>query len=330
MLRFLAPRSILPAVRDATLGVLVAVTALNLALPLVHGAPAGWFWIDLRVLPPALATGVLLAFVLSVTGAVIFRHSIVDGLARGLCGVLALACLKDTVTVLRLILGDLSGGWPVPASLLFTCVLAAWALRPAHRASRGARLARLALAPGLALAGILCVALLFGSTDYRRPADAIVTFGAKVHADGTPSMPLFDRTRSAVALYQQGLANRLIFSGAKSAQAPISEPVAMRRIALDMGVPEEAILLDEAGTNTLASIRNVAVLGEEHGIEHWLMVSHGYHLARIKLFSERHGLDTATVPADETRWMRRYPFFLAREVAALLWWYPSGATFGCD
>lgn len=52
-----------------------------------------------------------------------------------------------------------------------------------------------------------------GRTDYRRPADVIVVFGCLVRADGTPLMPLADRVRTGVELYQAGLANRLIFSG---------------------------------------------------------------------------------------------------------------------
>ena len=45
----------------------------------------------------------------------------------------------------------------------------------------------------------------YGNTDYRRPADAILTFGCRAFADGTASVPLRDRTLTAC----QALSSRL-------------------------------------------------------------------------------------------------------------------------
>jgi len=64
---------------------------------------------------------------------------------------------------------------------------------------------------GIAIAFVLCAVIFpvaqmicFGLTDYRRPADAIVVFGAGISPDGTPSLALCDRVRTGCLLYKQG------------------------------------------------------------------------------------------------------------------------------
>ena len=52
-----------------------------------------------------------------------------------------------------------------------------------------------------------------------------------------------------------------------------------------------------------------------------LVVSHFYHLPRIKLTYQRDGLEVYTVPARETYLLRQTPYNMAREVAALWVYY---------
>ena len=149
-------------------------------------------------------------------------------------------------------------------------------------------------------------------------------FGAKVCADGRPSLALSDRTRTACRLYQQGLVDYLVFSGGRDPRAPISEPEAMRRLARRMDIPDEAIILDEGGIDTMASVAAARVLARRMGWPSVLMVSHDYHLSRIKLLSYRSGLAAYTVPAEETRMLTRKPYFVGRELLAWLYCYFVG------
>jgi uncharacterized SAM-binding protein YcdF (DUF218 family) len=68
-------------------------------------------------------------------------------------------------------------------------------------------------------------------------------------------------------------------------------------------------------------VRNVSELAASREWASVLFVSHGYHLARIKMFSERLGLRGYTVPAEETRPLARRRYYFARELAALAWYY---------
>jgi vancomycin permeability regulator SanA len=169
--------------------------------------------------------------------------------------------------------------------------------------------------------GLLLHLLTFGATDYRRPADAAVVFGAAVRASGAPSQALRDRTLTACELYHQGLVRTLVLSGGRDPRAPISEPVCMARIAREAGVPARALILDEHGATTDASVRGVRALAQVHGWRRVLLVSHDYHLARISMSARRAGLDAATVPAEEPVPLGPKPWFVLREMAAYAFYY---------
>lgn len=70
----------------------------------------------------------------------------------------------------------------------------------------------------------------------------------------------------------------------------------MRSIALQAGVPEEAILIDREGGNTAATAANVAQFSTSHGIHKILAVSHFYHLPCIHRFT-RHRPGSTRPPA---------------------------------
>ena len=101
--------------------------------------------------------------------------------------------------------------------------------------------------------------LFFGTTDYRRPADVAVIFGARVYATGRPSPLLADRIRTGVELYQSGLVPLLVMSGGDGTDG-FNEARVMRDVAVAAGVDPSAILVDPAGNSTEATVADVAAL----------------------------------------------------------------------
>src|ERR1051325_11291830 len=79
------------------------------------------------------------------------------------------------------------------------------------------------------------------------------------------------------------------------------EPTAMARLAQELGVSRESIILDRAGLTTRASITNTAAICRDQRLSRVLAVSHFYHLPRIKLEASRADLDLCTVPAPQAR-----------------------------
>ena len=95
----------------------------------------------------------------------------------------------------------------------------------------------------------------------------------------------------------------------------------MARLLIARGVPEERILLEETGTDTLSSVRAVVVLMKRHRIAAPVFaVSSLYHLPRCLLLLRLMGVVArAAVPPvvpAATHWWRRCYWWL-REVPAL-------------
>ena len=93
-------------------------------------------------------------------------------------------------------------------------------------------------------------------------ADVIVGFG-----NFNTNIP-----RRAAELYHQGLAPVVLFTGGlgRNTEGLLPEPEAVRfaRVAMECGVPEEAILTEQESTNTAENILFTRRLLENRGIPH--------------------------------------------------------------
>jgi len=213
--------------------------------------------------------------------------------------------------------GSVSPGIAVPLSLVLVVVFV-WVVSDVGR-DHDIRASRVSWIPvtGVALACAIVFPLaqswFFGTTDYRRPADVAVVFGAKVHADGTLSSAAGDRVHTAVELYREGLVDTLLMSGGVG-ESGVDEARAMGDAAVSMGVPREAVLLDSSGVDTDSTVRNTAGMLKARGDVRGIAVSHFYHLPRIKLAYAAAGREVWTVPARERRPIVKTPLFVAREV----------------
>nr|AYM52271.1 hypothetical protein [Stigmatella aurantiaca Sg a15] len=136
----------------------------------------------------------------------------------------------------------------------------------------------------------------FGQQDRAAPADVLVVLGARVLPGGVPSGALFARVEKAVALYQQGVAPRLLFSGGLGVHPP-SEAQVMRALAVRLGVPTEACILEEQSHSTEQNARYSAELLRALGAQRVVVVSDPYHLLRARQYFRLQGWEVATSPA---------------------------------
>ncbi len=237
--------------------------------------------------------------------------------------VFAAFAVRDALVVSTLVAsGTLPSDAPFPLSAVVAAGLAALGMglrgTTAHPARPLVSVTVAALGATIfALGQMVC----FGATDYRRPVDAVVVFGARVYADGQPSLALSDRLLTGCALVQHGIAPRLVVSGGPG-DGDMHEAETMRRLAVERcGLSLDRVVVDRDGLNTRRTAHNVARLAATHDIRRVVAVSHGYHLPRVKLAFEEAGVAAFTVPADETRTLVRLPFYMAREVVAFWVYY---------
>lgn len=136
-----------------------------------------------------------------------------------------------------------------------------------------------------------------GQEDQARPADVIVTLGARVNADGSPGSDLTSRTYHAVDLWQRGLAPYLICTGGFRDE-PLSAAAVCKRFAVSLGVPAERILLADGSTNTVEDAAVTRQVMAQQGWRSAVLVSHPLHLYRARWLFRRAGVDAVTSPTS--------------------------------
>jgi len=145
------------------------------------------------------------------------------------------------------------------------------------------------------------------------PARAAIVFGAGLTASGAPTTVLKDRVTIAVQLYQAGKIEKILMSG-DNRFLNYNEPGAMKSFALELGLPEEAIVLDYAGRRTYDTCYRA---GEIFQLDQAILVTQKFHLSRALYTCNALGLESVGVEAD-LRPYRDEGFWNIREIPASL------------
>jgi uncharacterized SAM-binding protein YcdF (DUF218 family) len=192
-----------------------------------------------------------------------------------------------------------------------------------------ARIIVLVAVVGLVLAGYAAYRIWDqGNRDDQRAADAIVVMGAAQY-DGRPS-PLFAaRLDHAIALYHAGIAPRLIVTGGKQEGDRTTEAASARAYAIGHGVPGQAILAEDHSRTTLQSIRGVAGLMREEGMQTAVFVSDPSHMFRVLRMASDEGVEAFGSPT-RTSPLERDPIkgadAIVHELGALAIYFVSGES----
>lgn len=139
------------------------------------------------------------------------------------------------------------------------------------------------------------------------PADRVaIVFGAGLRYDGTPTPILKDRVQTAVQLYEKGKVEKLLMSGDNS-YVDYNEPEAMRQYAIELGVPDEDIVLDYAGRRTYDTCYRAGAIFQ---VESAILVTQDFHLPRALFLCNAFGVKSNGVQANNT-------YF--RKISRLIW-----------
>lgn len=145
-----------------------------------------------------------------------------------------------------------------------------------------------------------------------------IVFGARVLRNGRLSTMLRDRVSTAADLYHAGKIDQILMTG-DNREEDYNEPEAMRQHAIQLGVPDEVIILDPLGIRTYDSCYRAYHLFD---IEEAILVTQNFHLDRALLLCDAMGMDVVGVWADYHRPTGQYGGRSAR------WskWREIGAT----
>ena len=140
--------------------------------------------------------------------------------------------------------------------------------------------------------------------------DCIIVLGCQVRTDGTPSHMLEDRLKRGVALYDLGVAPKLLMSGDHGTQE-YDEVDAMKRYAVDNGVPSADVFMDHAGFSTYDTVCRAKEIFQAEKV---VIVTQTYHLYRAMYIAQALGLEAYGVAAE----YRQYSGQFARDVREAL------------
>ncbi|HBR80928.1 MAG: hypothetical protein UX09_C0024G0004 [Candidatus Uhrbacteria bacterium GW2011_GWE2_45_35] len=139
----------------------------------------------------------------------------------------------------------------------------------------------------------------------------VIVLGASVLRSGQPSDMLADRLLTAIALYRARKAQKFLLSG-DHGKVDYDEVEAMRDYLLKLEIPEEDIVLDHAGFDTLDSMVRAKKV---FGLDKALVVSQSYHLPRAIYIAENNGLEVFGVSSDRQSYVK-IEYFKFREMFA--------------
>ncbi|MBW8349659.1 YdcF family protein [Bacillus sp. IITD106] len=116
--------------------------------------------------------------------------------------------------------------------------------------------------------------------DDLEKGDCIMVFGS--------SKAVQYRLPKALQLYHEGRANKLLFSGGVAWNGnSLPEAIVLKNKALELGIPEEDILVETISTNTkeniLASLLVLDRYFDLHKVKRLLIVTASYHMRRTYL-----------------------------------------------
>jgi uncharacterized SAM-binding protein YcdF (DUF218 family) len=149
---------------------------------------------------------------------------------------------------------------------------------------------------GLGLVGLASVGHALAVEDPLEKADTIVAISGDTGA----------RANTAIALWKQGFAPLIVFSGAAIDPDSVSSAEIMRREALRQGVPEAATIIEPASGTTEENASEVSKLMVQRKLRSAILVTSPYHQRRAALLFSRSfesaGLVLRNYPARDPEW----------------------------
>jgi uncharacterized SAM-binding protein YcdF (DUF218 family) len=147
--------------------------------------------------------------------------------------------------------------------------------------------------------------------------------------NGRPSPVFAARLDHAVSLYFAGVASTLVMTGGKAEGDRTTEAAAGRDFAMALGVPAEAILVEEESRTTLESVRAVASLLAANDLDNAVFVSDRPHMLRVLRMAADEGVTawgspTQTSPIEGD--LAGQVDATIHELGALAWYFVTGGS----
>ncbi len=155
----------------------------------------------------------------------------------------------------------------------------------------------------------------YGKLDEKAHCDVAIVLGAAT-SDGEVLPVYRERINHGIWLYENGYVDYLILTGGTGEGNAISDASAAKQYAIEKGVPEQVILIEEKSTITEENLEHTKEIMDAFSMDTAIIVSDPLHMKRAMLMANDYGIDACSSPTPTTMYKSaktQIPF-LAREV----------------
>ena len=155
----------------------------------------------------------------------------------------------------------------------------------------------------------------YGKLDSKTKCDVAIVLGAAT-SDGEVSPVYRERINHGIWLYENGYVDYLILTGGVGKGNEKSDAFVAKQYAVENGVPEQAILIEERSTITEENLEYAKAIMDAHSMNTAIIVSDPLHMKRAMLMASDYGITAYSSPTPTTmyRSAKTQIPFLAREV----------------
>lgn len=154
----------------------------------------------------------------------------------------------------------------------------------------------------------------YGEKDEKQSADVAIVLGAAT-SNGEVTPVFQERINHGIWLYQNGYVKTLIFTGGIGERNEKSDAWVAKQYAIEQGIPESVILLEEQSTITQENIENAKKIMDDNCYNTAIIVSDPLHMKRAMLMADDYGIKAYSSPTPTSRYitLKSKLSFLARE-----------------
>jgi uncharacterized SAM-binding protein YcdF (DUF218 family) len=142
-------------------------------------------------------------------------------------------------------------------------------------------------------------------TSSAKVSDTILVLGSRSYVNGRYNPCLLARVTQGVRLLQSKMAPQMIVSGGNDVEDGINEAETMRKMALELGVLPEQIIMENKSSSTRENMVFSLEVMKKRGFKTAIITSDPFHLWRAGLLAQKLELNHTLSPAlDSLCWTR--------------------------
>jgi uncharacterized SAM-binding protein YcdF (DUF218 family) len=155
----------------------------------------------------------------------------------------------------------------------------------------------------------------FSTINKTPQSDVAIVLGAAVWKNA-PSPVFEERIKHAIALYQQVVVTKILFTGGVGGGKQYAESEVARNYALKQGVNPPDILIETVSKTTLQNLLEAQRLLKSYALHSAILISDPLHMRRATAMAEDIGLVVTSSPTPTSRYrtLGTQASFLLREI----------------